>query len=188
MLLWGRGRVGERLCSPASFRRPGAATLTHHTAGAWGMSATPGAGHGSCGHGISTGPVESCGLPLFALTWGLSQGIPGWAGERPRAPLPGSPPHPRPKPCPIALSAAGVWFRFASALFVELSLAHTFSACLHFPVALLVGVASPLPLCGGSRPCGKVSDLPEVRFPTLEIGITNSRGVQGRRQMMLEGQ
>ncbi|MXQ91276.1 hypothetical protein E5288_WYG009487 [Bos mutus] len=40
-------------------------------------------------------------------------------------------------------------------LFGELSLAHMFAACLHFPVALLVGIASPLPPWSdsGTRRC-----------------------------------
>lgn len=114
-------------------------------------------------------------------------------GTPPRLPLPGSPPLPRPDLSPALSHSQRLVSGSASprrllVLFGELSLAHAFSACLHFPVALLVGIASPLPPCGGSWPCGKVSDLPEVRFPTLEIGITNSREVQGRRQMMLEGQ
>ena len=88
-----RAVAGLLLRSPASSQSPGAATLTHHTAGTRGMSATPGRGRIAWPrgvHGVSTRPAESHGSPLFALVWGLPQGSPGWGGERPRAPLPGS--------------------------------------------------------------------------------------------------
>ena len=123
-----------------------------HTSQGWcrEMSATPGGGQLAWPQGIhrvSTGPAESRGSPLFALMWGLPQGSPGWGGERPWAPLPASPP-----PDPISavshsqrLVSGSTSPRRLLVLFGELSLAHMFSACLHFPVALLVGVASPLP-------------------------------------------